>query len=247
MLELALQVVEAARSLGLERNGNQTHSVLRGLPLALAIDDLRQAIEDFDRGTGVGLSSPTLQARPDFATPPQLDEPAFAERQEEILDRTDYDVSHGPDAAAEPDELDMPEAAGVQAFQPKLTIPAATAGAAREFIDNCDLGDMEFDDGAETVTDFLEQLDMISDKLQFALARKGWTPKLRALAEAANKARSRMVIDFDEDRTYVRVPASSWAAMNAAVAGAVMSAEHRFAAETPSLRLREPTSGMRRP
>lgn len=245
MLDSALKVVEAARSLGLERRDGLTRSTRDKLSLARALEGLMEAIEVFDRETGremgqAGPRPPARVARPDFATPPQLDERLFVERQE-LLEQRMAPLSANA-AAPEPDfEFDP---AGTEddrrietpAFSPLASIPASTAAAAMAHLDaGIDLGDMEFDDGAESVADFLESLDAIADKLEYAVARVGWTPRLRSLAEAANIARAKMTLDVGRDGVYVRVPAESWSNLSVAVADAAMDMDNRLTPPVPRI------------
>ena len=237
MLDQALRVVEAARALKLERKGKLSGSAINDrLALAQAIDGLREAIEDFDRETAQGLGSPTHQARPDFATPPQLDEHGFIERQEIIETKASM-----PGLTPEPEF--EPEADGVEAefergqtkaFSPSLSIPASTLAAGMSYLNTADLGDMEFNDGTETVADFLEGLDMISDKLEYLVAKVGWSPRLRALAEAANVAKAKMFLDVGQDGYFIRVPAHSWSTLTVALADAVMDRDNRITIPVPA-------------
>ncbi|MCS4089768.1 hypothetical protein [Rhizobium sp. BK176] len=237
MLEEALKVIEAARALRLEKKGKLSGSGLTDkLALAHAIDGLREAIEEFDRLTGQGLGTPGYQARPDFATPPQFDDRGFVEKQELIDTRAALPgmvpVQDEPELDYEP-EFREPSAPSMS-FSPSLSIPAGSAGMALDYLNTLDLGDMEFNDGAETVGDFLESLDMIADKLQFAVSKVGWTPRLRALAEAANVAKRKMVIDVADDGYYVRVPAQSWSSLTAAIADAATARDNNLTIPVPT-------------
>nr|WP_250807931.1 hypothetical protein [Neorhizobium tomejilense] len=238
MLDQALRVVEAARRLKLERKGKTSASALTDrVTLALAIDGLREAIEDFDRETAQGLSSPSHQPRPDFATPPQLNEEGFVEKQELIDTRAATPgMVPEPDLAPEPDFMeDRPEftAGSSRTFAPGVSIPAASMVAGMDYINTTDLGDFEFNDGGESVADFLESLDAISDKLQYAVAKVGWSPRLRALAEAANIARSKMFLEVSHDGYFIRVPAQNWSTMTVALADAVMDRDNNFKIPVP--------------
>lgn len=236
MLEEALKVIEAARMLKLEKRGKLSASSLTDrLALANAIDGLREAIDQFDRNTGQGLGTPSYQARPDFATPPQFDDHGFIEKQTQIDNRAAL-----PGMVPEPD---APEDDLEVAFEQVLTspapsrvmIPAASAGVAMAYMNTADLGDMEFNDGTESVGDFLQALDMIADKLQHAVAKVGWTPRLRALAEAANVAKRKMFLEVGNDGFFIRIPAHSWSSLTIALADAVTDRDNRLTIRVPEM------------
>lgn len=237
MLEQALKVVEAARAMKLERKGKLSGSAITDrLTLAKAIDGLREAIEEFDAETARGLSSPAHIARPDFATPPQLDERGFVERQDIIEARTATPGLTPSPEAEEVEELSEtgPEfAATMKAFTPSISIPAASLTAGMDYLNTADLGDMEFNDGTESVADFLESLDAIQDKLEHVVAKVGWTPRLRALAEAANVAKRKMFLDVAHDGYFVRIPAHSWSTLTVALADAVTDRDNNMTIPVP--------------
>lgn len=241
MLDQALRVVEAARAMGLVNDGRVTRSTLDKLPLARAIGGLWEALEAFDRETGRGFGSPggpggvpAYHARPDFATPPQLDDRAFAARQDAIDMRAALPgMVPVPDDAPEPETspVSPPARPSTVSTSPAsvLSIPASSWPEAKAFLDEAaDLGDGALFDGAENVGDFLLSLDAISDKLEYAVAKVGWTPRLRALAEAANVARNKMFLEVAEDGYFVRVPAESWGSLSVAMADAVSDFDNRM-------------------
>jgi hypothetical protein len=237
MLELALMVVEAARALKLERQGGRSASAISDrMILAHAIDGLREALEIFDRETAQGLNAPGVQPRPDFATPPQLDEEGFIERQNQLHMQVEMKP---PKAVSEPDfapELEarptQNDTSLVQSFAPRLSIPAATADTGLDYLNSIDV-DMELNDGTESVADFLESLDAISDKLEHVVAKVGWTPRLRALAEAANVAKRKMFLDVAQDGYYIRIPAHSWSTLTVALADAVTDRDNNLTVPVP--------------
>jgi hypothetical protein len=230
MLKEALKVVEAARALRLEKKGKLSGSVISDkLSLAKAIDGLREALEAFDIDTGQGLGTPAYQARPDFATPPQFDDRGFVEKQELIDTRAALPgmvpVSDDPELEME-GIFDAPRPASPSPRN--ISIPAGSAGEALAYLSTIDLGDMEFNDGNESVGDFLEALDMIADKLEHAVAKVGWTPRLRALAEAANVAKRKMFLEVGNDGYFIRIPAHSWSSLTIALADAVTDRDNRL-------------------
>lgn len=241
MLDEALKVVEAARALRLERKGRVSGSAITDkVFLATAIDNLRAAIEEFDRVTGQGLGTPGYQPRPDFATPPQLDDPGFVEHQHFIDTRVaqpgmvpePHHIEGEPDLAAP--ELRSTPTAPSPTFAPGISIPATTAAAGMAYLSTADLGDMELNDGTESVADFLESLDAISDKLEHVVAKVGWTPRLRALAEAANVAKRKMFLDVAHDGYYIRIPAHSWSSLTVALADAVTERDNKMTIPVPN-------------
>lgn len=240
MLDEALKVVEAARALRLEKRGKLSASGISDkLALAMAIDGLREAIEAFDRATGQGLGTPAYQARPDFATPPQFDDHGFVEKQELIDTRAALPGMVPPPSEPEPEAEIEPafEPTRAPSYTPGgIMIPAGSAGAALEYLSTADLGDMEFNDGTESVGDFLEALDMIADKLQHAVAKVGWTPRLRALAEAANVAKRKMFLEVGNDGYFIRIPAHSWSSLTVALADAVTDRDNRLTIPVPTIK-----------
>jgi hypothetical protein len=235
MLEEALKVIEAVRALRLEKKGRLSGSgITDKLALAQAIDGLRDALETFDRLTGTGLGTPGYQARPDFATPPQFDDHGFTLKQELIDTRMAIPgmvpLPDGPEPEPEP-EFRPSSAPG---FSPSLSVPAGTARMAMDYLSTVDLGDVELNDGAESISDFLESLDMIEDKLQYAVNKVGWTPRLRALAEAANIAKRRIVLDVSTDGFYVRIPAQNWAALTMAITNAATERDNKLTIPLPA-------------
>ena len=242
MLDQALKVVEAARGLRLEQKGKTTGSSLEKNKLSRSIEALRKSLEDFDQETGFGLKEPVNVFRPDFASPPQLDEDGFIEAQQIIEEG--HSVSVAPphpelvDTAEDElkkDSTSKPISTTPEAV-PRMLIPAMSARAAREYFDaSDDLGDNEINDGAESVGDFLISLDLISDKLEYAVARVGWTPRLRALAEAANIARNKMTLDVSDGNCYARVPADTWAMLTISIVDAVMDMDNKLSIPAPNM------------
>lgn len=229
MLDEALRVVEAARAMRLEKKGKLSGSAITDkLALAKAIDGLREAIEVFDRATGQGLGTPAYQARPDFATPPQFDDQGFVEKQELIDTRAALPGMVPVADELEPEAEPTFEAPRPASPSPRISIPAGSAEAALDYLNTVDLGDMEFNDGTESVGDFLEALDMIADKLEHAVAKVGWTPRLRALAEAANVAKRKMFLEVGNDGYFIRIPAHSWSSLTIALADAVTDRDNRL-------------------
>jgi hypothetical protein len=242
MLNEALKVVEAARQLGLERAGSRTRSTLGKLDLAHAIDGLREAIEAFDHNTSRGLAGPAYNARPDFATPPQMDDRRFTERQA-VVDS--LGATPDIDATPEPTET-IPDQPALESRMPSpkpslkgmgAAIPASSFAAAREFVDNNpDYNDTILFDGAENAGDFLLQMDAISDTLEYLVAKVGWNPRFAKLAHAYNTARSSMFLDVEMDGTYVRVPAESFATLTTAIADTVADRDMNLTLPVPKPR-----------
>ena len=243
MLKWALDVVEAAKSLRLEQKGSKTGSALASQDLANSIDNLRQALEIFDQETSQQLNAPANNFKPEFSTPPQLDEKGSIENQIKLDHSLSIDnPAPSPEEISQLEEIqENPSEKQTLIYSPRptsrLLIPASSAVVAKEYLDtSLDLGDMEINDGAESVHDFLMSLDAISDKLEYAVARVGWTPRLRALAEAANIARARMSLDISPDDCYVRVPVDQWSNMMSAVADASLDMDNKLNIPTPKLK-----------
>lgn len=226
MLEQALKVIEAARLMKLVRKKGRTISDLPPLELARAIDGLRQAIEQFDRETGTESGSPTPAPKPEWATPPVPEDelpvpklnltPEYVDPEAEI----ELELRASPEREPEPckptPEMPAPVPASAVA---SMAMSPRVRGTNR----NLDLGDDgAFFDGDESAADLLLAIDSINDKLAFAVTKVGWSPRLRALAEAARIAQNNMYIEVDNAHGWVRVPAHNWGTLTVAIAEAAL-------------------------
>lgn len=228
MLDESLKVVEAARQLKLIVKDDKTVSEADPMSLALAIDGLRRSIESFDAATGVGRGRASPLARPDFATPPQMNDdgfdvvdlnlsPEFTPDQEADLlgaaeeEREEEALEEERDA----DRTDQPMHVARAGTGP--TILALRSERNPEIVG-------EPIDGVFVTDDSIEKLemglDLIEDRLGFAVRKSGWSPKLRGLAELANRAIGQMDLMIDEERKEPSavVPVSTMTALLSVVA-----------------------------
>lgn len=243
MLDAALKVVQAARELGLIEERGVTRSTLDRHSLAKSLRDLRAAIDLFDLETANGFATPDLVATPSFATPPQIDDegvddlninltpnfqPGFdAEQRRQVLTSTMENGEPKPG-------MRMDEVAN-SAFAAALTIPAMRRAAKPGM--NADYSDLEpsllFDDD-ESVGAFLIAIDRIEDKLEYAVAKNGWNPRLKNLAHAMLEMRKRLILEVKQDGAFIRIPAEVFSGLTSTIADAVLDADMRTL--VPSLR-----------
>lgn len=252
MLEAALKVVEAARSLKLVRKGRKTASELPAMELARAIDVLRMAVEAFDRETGAGRDAkgPAPAPRPDYATPPQIEDEGFVARQRMVARIKGLEASPeetpmeeaapeaDPDARpADPDTSGRPV---VPADAVPAPGPAREAGPGHDFAE-----EGLFFDGDESAADLLLVMEAIDQKLAYAVSKVGWSPRLRALAAAQRIAFENMFIEVDGPRGWVRIPARNWGTLSLAIAEAALDQDLSLALPKPAPK--EPGPGYRPP
>lgn len=234
MLEAALKVIDAARAMRLVRKGGRTTSELQHLDLARAIDGLRLSIEAFDRETGTAVRDPAPAHKPDFAAPPQLDDEGFLVQEvnlsPEYLDSAPEAVL-SQDLAGNPDDDDL-------GSEPETVVPLPSRKAVfSPGQERHDLGDEgAFFDGDESAADLLLAIDSINDKLAYAVSKVGWSPRLRALAEAARIAQNNMYIEVENGNGFVRVPAHNWGTLTVAIAEAALDQDLSIALPRPSPR-----------
>lgn len=219
MLRESLKVVEAARQLKLTLQDGRTVADVRDpVQLALAIDTLRRSIESFDESTGSGRGRPMASARPDFATPPQMDDEGFIE------DRVvaEGDAIIGEMDSIDEEELDEMELREEESRQKDVQAMVAAMAAASPVVFPLRAGlrpsDIPDDalDGVFIADDTVEQLeiglDLIEDRLGYAVSKSGWSYRLRGLAEAAVQAMGSLdlLVDKERDESWVAMPAQSF-------------------------------------
>ncbi len=219
MLRESLKVVEAARQLKLTLRDGRTFADIRDpVELAFAIDALRSSLESFDDSNGRGRGRPQPAAKPDFATPPQMNDDGYVE---------DMQAAAGEDSDSEllaeleeemEEDLEAREEAERQ--EAKNGMIAAVAAAApvmfplRAGLRPSDIPDDV--DGVFIADDTVEQLevglDMIEDRLGFAVRKAGWSYRLRGLAEAAVQAIGSLdlLVDREREETWVAMPAQAF-------------------------------------
>lgn len=219
MLDESLKVVEAARQLRLVVRDDKTVSEADTMSLALAIDALRRSLENFDATTGAARGRASPLVRPDFATPPQMDDEGF-----HVVDMNlspDYTPEQEADIREDLEE-EMEERAE-EAREADQPVHVARAGAGPTIVALRSERNPEIANGSVEgvfVTDAsierLEKgLDLIEDRLGYAVRKSGWSPRLTGLAELAVRAIEKMDLMIDENRKEPAavVPASSMMAL----------------------------------
>lgn len=243
MLNLAIRVVEAARGLKLEQKNGRTAPALGSQEELLnALSNLKQAIDNFDDQVAFALPALDLKHRPDFATPPQIDDEGVNDLDVKIptshpknfvdLDLQDVSINN----AIKP-ELKKK----METFIPKPVLAAAvmTGLVSKLKPDNSsyDLGgDGVFYDGDESAADLMLAMEAINDKLTFAVSKVGWTPRLRAMAEAMRTAQNNSFIEVKNGQNWVRVPAHSWGTLTVSIAEAALDQDLTIALPQPKPR-----------
>lgn len=243
MLKEALKVVEAARLLGLMQRNGKTTSPLSQSELARNLEGLRLAIETFDKHSEHGRGTPEDQPKPDFATPPQLDDDGF--------DTPDYNLTpkfYPGEFADEMRDRFLPEEPELklkekqeqrdadeffEAISKKLIASIAVPANRREarygqVADYSDISDTLLFDNDESVGDFLLAIDRIDDKLGLYASKQGWNPRLRALAQAMLEMRKRLVLEIKEDGVFLTIPAHVFSGLTATIADAVVDRDMRM-------------------
>lgn len=223
MLKDSLKVVEAARQLKLVVQGGRTVADVRDpVELALAIDSLRRSIEAFDEKTGAARGRPAVLARPEFATPPQMNDDGY---NEELALDEGYASVLSDDAILEDDEIEELEAREEEDRRKAIDgVVAAMSGVApmvfplRAGLRPSDIPDDAIDGvflADETVEQLEMGLDLIEDRLGFAVAKAGWSYRLKGLAEAARQAIGSLdlMIDKEREETWVAMPAESFSTL----------------------------------
>jgi hypothetical protein len=221
MLRESLRVVEAARQLKLTMKDGRTVADIRNpVELAFAIESLRRSLESFDESTGKGRGRPRSGARPDFATPPQMNDDGFTadmaaidgEISEELID----DMIEGEALEEELEAIEEEERnkarndviAAISAASPVM-FPLRAGLRPSDIPDDAIDGVFVSDD---TVEQLEMGLDMIEDRLGFAVRKAGWSYRLKGLAEAAIQAMGSLdlLVDQEREETWVAMPAQSF-------------------------------------
>jgi hypothetical protein len=239
MLDAALKVVEAARALGLIEQGGKTLSPLDRHTLAHNLSNLRQSIEAFDHETSASFNTPDLVAKPNFATPPQLDDdgsldidinltPDFLPGQDAALRRDMLKNDPEQKLSAELSQiLDNKSPAAI------LAAPVLIPGMRRPSkpglnADYSDLDDTLLFDNDESVGDFMLAIDRIEDKMGYAIQKNGWNPRLKSLAHAVMEMRKRLILEIKQDGVLITIPAHVFSGLTSTIADAVLDADMRM-------------------
>jgi hypothetical protein len=244
MLQEALKVVEAARLLGLAERNGKTFSPLSHLELANNLEGLRLAIAQFDKATEHGQESPDDSNKPGFSTPPQLDDEGFAPPSVALTPKYfPGDLDEDMDGRFKPEDPELAAALEkkrrLDILEQRLVKTLMIPGNRREanfgqVADYSDLSDTLLFDNDESVGDFLIAIDRIDDKLGLYASKQGWSPRLRALAQAMLEMRKRLVLEIREGGVYLIIPAHVFSGLTATIADAVADRDMRMA--IPELR-----------
>lgn len=220
MLKESLKVVEAARQLRLTLHGDRTIADIRNpVELAFAIDALRRSLEAFDESTGSGRGRPTIISRPDFATPPQMDDDGYVA--DLAAPEGGYTEGMTDHALGDDDIEEMEEREEADRQKAVADMVAAMSGVApmifplRAGLRPSDVPDDAIDGvfvADETVEQLEMGLDLIEDRLGFAVAKSGWSYRLKGLAEAARQAIGSLdlLVDKEREETWVAMPTQSF-------------------------------------
>lgn len=238
MNEHALKVVEAVRHLNLNLKDGKTVIRHKAFEAANALEALRLALEDFDHNTSHGERRHDLDNRPDFASPPQLDDPEFAlalENSPDLLPSAVMELSLDTPEANLASKKEMEQKQLPVLPKPVLAAAVMSSLAAKHGHDrNYDLGDEGvFYDGDESAHYIGLAVEAIGDKLAFAVNKVGWTPRLRRMALALQLANQHVSIEIDKDLAYAKVPAHFWGELNVAVAEAALDQDLSIALPQP--------------
>lgn len=222
MLRESLKVVEAARQLKLTIKDGRTFADIRDpVELAFAIDALRNSLESFDDATGKGRRRPQPLAKPDFATPPQMNDDGFIEDMEAAAGEDHPGAEFTSDIEDDDLEEDLEAREEEDRERVRNGMIAAVAAAApvmfplRAGLKPSDLPD-DVVEGPFIADDSVEQLeiglDMIEDRLGFAVRRDGWSSRLKGLAESAVQAIGSLdlLVDQQREETWVAMPTQAF-------------------------------------
>lgn len=257
MLEQALKVVEAARSMQLKYKGGKTTTDLDIKSLAFALDGLRKSIEEFDAATGYVAGDFSAKMRPDFATPEQIADEGYIEDLNlknptpEMRIALQEDIEHDlemKDELTEENTLKHTQETRKKTLETEIPKPVLAAAVLSQLgkrgrrnrengMNSVDLGDGVFYDGDESATDLLMAMDAINDKLTYAVRKIGWSPRLRRMAEALRKAQEHMTLEIKGEHGYVRIPAHQWGPLSVAIAETALDQDLTVALPQPKPRL----------
>lgn len=222
MLRESLKVVEAARQLKLTlREGRTFADIKDPVELAFAIDALRNSLESFDDATGKGRRQPQPLAKPDFATPPQMNDDGFIEDMDAAAGEDHPGAEFTSDDEDDEMEEDLEAREEEERERARNGMIAAVAAAApvmfplRAGLRPSDLPDDVVE--GSFIDDFgIEQLevglDMIEDRLGFAVRKEGWSTRLKGLAESAVQAIGSLdlLVDQEKEETWVAMPTQAF-------------------------------------
>ncbi|MTH95176.1 hypothetical protein [Roseibium sp. RKSG952] len=224
MLKLALAVVDAARQLGLEDVDGVTKPRIEGFTLQGALNDLRLAIEAFDaEGRGIYLlPEPEPLHRPDFAVPPQLFDNGY-EYEADLSESHPSKEFFEAELDEELEKSDKPSPPRTPSVARSNAPNGEGAWYPNDPRPHLKIGEGEFFAVEASDDEILEAIELLDDKLGYAVKKVGWTPRLRRLAMAARVAMRKVapVGDRYESR-YVLMPREEFMELSLAVTEAAI-------------------------
>lgn len=252
MLRESLRVVEAARQLKLTlKDGRTVADISNPVELAFAIESLRRSLESFDDSTGKGRGRPRTAARPDFATPPQMNDDGFtsdmAAIDGDISEELIEDMIEGEALEEELEAIEEEERekarndmiAAISAASP-IMFPLRAGLRPSDVPDDAIDGVFVADD---TVEQLEMGLDMIEDRLGFAVRKAGWSYRLKGLAEAAIQAMGSLdlLVDREREETWVAMPSESFSHLMKHITDVSVNHDLKIELAVPTAGPREPS------
>lgn len=240
MLKSALAVVDAARQLQLTEKDGKTVPGIEGFALEGALNELRQAIEAFD-AQGLRddlLPEPHPHHRPDFALPPQLNDEGF-ELTPENTPAPDFSDEYVAEALEEEQDLATEKALAL-ATGAKSAKPGRPAPSNSPYNDprpHLKIGEGEFFAVEASDDEILGAIEVLSDKLGYAVKKVGWTPRLRKLAMAARKALEKVApVGKRYESKYMIMPRAEFIELMHSMTEAAIDMDVKLPAPKPTLK-----------
>lgn len=245
MSRLSLRVIDAARELGVKivQKGSHRKVKLRAKDVERRFVELHDALEDFDKRTGrtsgVTLTPDALRA--ELAEIVRAMNDAGLDVARELRDAADdtemvskaYQPAPKPRPATGPEIDQRPhERPTMDRSRQKMAWPKLVAQQLRARPLTGPALDLEVGDApdASDVVDFDGAIDAMMDKLEYAVSRVGWTPKLAALAHAFRMAQAEAAFP---SRKTIELTRSSWLRLGEAMEEALLQARPPAPAPVP--------------
>ncbi|WP_315922807.1 hypothetical protein [Mesorhizobium sp. SP-1A] len=258
MRDQALKVVDAVRAMQLVHRHGKTISELDITSLALALDGVRKAIEEFDANTGYTAGEFNMKHRPEFAVPLQMADDGYVEEireqsptlemkleiqaeiehevEQELEEKHVEDIKKSKDIDSPEPELVLPKPVLAAAVLSQMTArPGMKSNGRRKKL--VQVGNGVFYDGNQYVNELRLSVNAINDKLTYAVKKIGWNPRLRRMAEALRKAQENFAVEMKGGRGYVLIPADKWGALSVAIAESALNQDLTVALPQPKPRM----------
>lgn len=242
MQNYALKVVDAVRAMKLVHRNGKTISELDLKPLAMALDGVRKAIEEFDTNTGYTAGDFQMKHRPEFAVPLQMADDGYiddirehspslemklemqAELEDEVevaLEEKELEDVKKSMVQAPDDVIDISEPIIAAAVLSHMTAKPGMNKARRKKLSQ--VGNGVFYDGDQYVNELRLAVNSINDKLTHAVRKIGWNPRLRRLADALRNAQDNFSLEMKGGQSFVRIPSDRWAVLSKAIAESALN------------------------